>query len=74
MPTVRGVSVTPAAATLRVGETQTLTALVDAINGAGTSVTWSSESPTLATVSAAGVVTAVGTGTAVIRALSLIHI
>ena len=71
VPTVRGVSVTPAAATLRVGETQTLTALVDAINGAGTSVTWSSESPTLATVSTTGVVTAVATGTAVIRATSV---
>lgn len=70
-PTVRGVSVTPSAATLRVGETQSLTALVDAINGAGTTVTWSSDNPTLATVSASGVVTAVATGTAVVRATSV---
>lgn len=70
-PSVRGVSVTPASLTLRVGETQALSALVDAINGAGTSVTWSSESPSLASVSSSGLVTAVATGTAVVRATSV---
>lgn len=69
-PQVRGVSVTPAAATLRVGDTQSLSALVDAINGASTGVTWTSESPAVATVSASGTVTAVAAGTAVIRATS----
>lgn len=70
VPTVRGqrhaIGRDPAG-----GETQALTALVDAINGAGTTVTWSSDNPTLATVSASGVVTAVATGTAVVRATSV---
>jgi uncharacterized protein YjdB len=69
-PTVRSVSVTPSAATLRVGETQSLSAVVDAINGAGTGVTWISESPSIATVNGSGVVTAVAVGSAVIRATS----
>ncbi|MBY0490990.1 MAG: Ig-like domain-containing protein [Gemmatimonadaceae bacterium] len=69
-PQVRGVSVTPAAATLRVGDSQSLSALVDAINGASTGVTWTSESPAVASVSASGTVTAVAAGTAVIRATS----
>jgi uncharacterized protein YjdB len=69
-PQVRGVTVTPAAATLRVGDTQSLSALVDAINGASTGVTWTSESPTVASVSTSGTVTAVAAGTAVVRATS----
>ncbi|MCA0375163.1 MAG: Ig-like domain-containing protein [Gemmatimonadetes bacterium] len=69
-PTVRSVAVTPAAATLRVGDTQALSAIVDAVNGAGTGVTWSSESPSVATVNASGVVTAVAPGTATVRATS----
>ena len=69
-PTVRGVAVTPSTATIRVGETQTLNATVDAVNGAGTGVTWSSESPSVASVSSGGVVTAIGVGTASIRATS----
>ena len=44
-PTVRGVTVTPSAATIRVNETQSLSAVVDAINGAGTGVTWSRDVP-----------------------------
>lgn len=71
-PDVRSVNVTPGTATLRVGETQGLSAVVDAINGAGTGVTWTSESPALATVSASGVVTGVAPGTAVIRATSTV--
>jgi uncharacterized protein YjdB len=67
---VRAVSVTPASATLRVGEQQPLSVVVDAINGAATTVTWTSESPAVATVSTSGVVTALGVGTAVIRATS----
>lgn len=67
-PTVRGVAVTPVTATIRVGETQSLSATVDAINGAGTGVTWSSETPTVATVNGSGLVTAIGIGTATIRA------
>lgn len=69
-PTVRGVAVTPSAATIRIGETQLLNSAVDAINGAGTTVTWNSESPTVASVSSSGLVTATGLGTATIRATS----
>ena len=72
-PQVRSVTVTPAAATLRVGDTQALSALVDVINGASTAVTWSSESPAVATVSQSGTVSAVATGTAVIRATSAVN-
>ena len=67
-PTVRGVAVTPTAATIRVGETQLFSAVVDAINGAGTGITWSSESPAIVTVNSAGLVTAIATGTGIIRA------
>ena len=70
-PTVRSVAVTPTAATIRVGETQSLNAVVDAINGAGTGVTWTSESPTVATVNSTGLVTAVAIGTATIRVTSV---
>jgi len=70
-PTVRGVAVTPTVATIRVGETQSLSAVVDAINGAGTGVTWSSESPAVATVNSTGLVTAIAIGTATIRATSV---
>lgn len=67
-PTVRAVSVTPAAATIRVGEQQPLSAVVDAINGAGTGVSWTSETPAVASVTASGVVTGVTPGSATIRA------
>lgn len=69
-PIVRGVSVTPSTATVRVGEAQTLSALVDAPTGVATTVTWSSETPAVASVSQTGVVTGIATGTATIRATS----
>ncbi|WP_396220863.1 beta strand repeat-containing protein [Gemmatimonas sp.] len=69
-PTVRSVAITPTVATIRVGETQSLSAVVDAINGAGTGVTWSSESPTVVSVSSTGLVTAIAIGTGTIRATS----
>lgn len=67
------VSVTPATATLIAGGTQQLTA--SARDSAGTvltgrPVTWSTNAPTVATVSATGLVTAVGPGTATITATS----
>lgn len=70
-PTVRSVAVTPTVATIRVGETQSLNAVVDAINGAGTGVTWTSESPAVASVNGTGLVTAVAIGTATIRVTSV---
>ena len=69
-PVVRSVSITPSTATVRVGDAQALSALVDAGTGVATTVTWSSESPSVASVSSTGVVTGVGTGTATIRATS----
>lgn len=69
-PQVRSVSITPSATSVRVGESQSLSAVVDAAPGAATTVTWSSEAPTLAVVNSSGVVTGVGTGTATIRATS----
>jgi uncharacterized protein YjdB len=67
-PTVNSVSITPAAATIRAGEQQPLSAVVDAINGAGTGVSWTSETPAVASVTASGVVTGVTPGNATIRA------
>ena len=58
-PKVNSVTVTPATATLTVGQTITMTAAVSADAGLATTVTWSSSDATLATVSTAGVVTAV---------------
>jgi hypothetical protein len=68
-PAVTGVSVTPDAATIEVGETVTLSAAVLPA-GASQAVTWSSDTPTVATVSG-GAVTGVGVGTAVITATSV---
>src|SRR6478672_7763075 len=70
VPVVRSVQLTPATASIRVGETQPLTVAVDVANGAGTGVNWTSEATSIATVSAAGIVTAVAPGTATIRATS----
>jgi len=72
-PTVNSVTVTPSAATIRVGETQSLNAVVDVSNGAGTGISWSSEQPSIASVSASGVVTGLSTGTTVVRATSTVN-
>ncbi len=68
---VAAVSVSPASASLVVGATQALTASArDAAGNAltGRTVTWSSGTPSVAAVSAAGVVTAVAPGSATITA------
>jgi len=56
---VNSVEVSPATATLNVGQTITLTAAVNADAGLATTVTWSSSDASKASVSSAGVVTAV---------------
>ncbi|HEX6313413.1 MAG TPA: Ig-like domain-containing protein [Gemmatimonadaceae bacterium] len=69
---VASVSVSPATHSLTVGETVSLAAVPKAANG-GTldrQVVWSSEDEARATVSAAGLVTAVGEGQVTIRATS----
>jgi uncharacterized protein YjdB len=68
---VASVSVTPAQATLTVG--QTLTLVANPMDASGQSLTalsvsWSSGSPSVASVSGAGVVTGVSTGSVVITA------
>lgn len=56
---VNSVEVSPATATLNVGQTITMTAAVNADAGLATTVTWSSSDAGKASVSTAGVVTAV---------------
>ncbi|WP_394324926.1 Ig-like domain-containing protein [Pseudomonas chlororaphis] len=48
---------------LQIGNSKTLTATVAPAEASNTSVTWSSSNPAVATVSSAGVVTAVAQGT-----------
>ena len=56
----------PGLASLFTGDTATLTATVQPSNATNQNVTWSSDKPDVATVDAAGKVTAVGAGTATI--------
>lgn len=63
-----GVGVAPASLTLEAGETATLVATVTPSNATNKAVAWSSSAEGVATVSDAGVVTAVATGTATITA------
>ena len=66
---VTGVTVTPDAATIYVGNTTTLTAEVTPANASNKSVTWSSSNSYIATVDEnTGVVTGVSAGTATITA------
>lgn len=70
-PAVAAVEVSPASLSIRVGAASQLTATSRDAGGnalTGRSVTWQTDSPTVATVSASGLVTAVGTGTATIAA------
>ncbi|WP_156176316.1 Ig-like domain-containing protein [Hymenobacter terrenus] len=64
--TVASVSVTPARATVAVGSTQQLFAVVSPWNVPNLNVSWQSGNPAVATVDANGLVTIVGPGTAVI--------
>lgn len=69
--TVASVEVAPSTLTLVQGATRTVTATPRASDGsvlAGRTVTWLSSAPSIATVSSAGVVTAVAPGTATISA------
>lgn len=68
---VTGITVTPASATILVGETTTLTANITPANASNTSVNWSSSNTSVATVNANGVVTGVGVGNATITATTV---
>ncbi len=63
---VTGVTLNKTSATLNGGSSETLTAAVQPDNAANKNVTWSSSSPSVATVSPSGAVTAVAAGTATI--------
>src|SRR5207249_2198048 len=66
---VASVSVIPATATVQVGDTLQLTTLVEDASGnilTGRTITWSSSSPSVATVSLSGLVTGVAAGSATI--------
>ena len=70
---VATVTLAPPTLSLTVGQTGTLTPTLKDANGnvlTGRTVTWSSDTPGVATVSTSGVVTAIGAGTATITATS----
>jgi uncharacterized protein YjdB len=70
---VATVTVSPAAASVSVGATQQLTAVLRDANGnllTGRSVTWASSNPVVALVSASGLVTGLGLGSATMTATS----
>ncbi len=72
-PTVASVSVTPSAATVETGKTVQLSVSVKDSAGtvlSGRTTSWTSSSTAVATVSAAGLVTAIASGTATITATS----
>jgi hypothetical protein len=68
---VLSVTVTPATATIEVGQQVALTSQVQVTGNASTAVTWSSSNTAVATVDANGVVRGVAPGQAVIRATSV---
>ena len=63
---VTSITLNQTTASLKKGETLTLTATVAPSDAANKSVTWSSSNTSVATVTTSGVVTAIGEGTAVI--------
>lgn len=67
---VTGVTVAPGTASIAVAATRQLTATV-APGGANQAVTWSSATPSVATVNSSGLVTGVAAGTSVITATSV---
>jgi hypothetical protein len=71
-PAVRSVTVSPSNAILKPGDTQGFSANVDADAGVARTVTWTSSNNAVATVSTAGVVTAVTVGNATITAASTV--
>ena len=67
---VTGVTVSPTSKELTVGGTQQLTATISPSNATNKNVTWESDTTSVATVSSAGLVTAVAAGTATITVTS----
>ena len=67
---IQSISISKTSLTLTEGETETLTAAISPTNAYNTDIEWKSFNEAVATVSQAGVVTAVSAGTATIRASS----
>lgn len=72
-PTLTSITLTPASSTLSIGQTVDITSAANWSNGTSTTpydsyLTWSSSAPSVATVNAGGVVTAVAAGTVTITA------
>jgi uncharacterized protein YjdB len=67
---VSGVALSRTSVELHPGETAALTATITPANATNRSITWRSGATAVATVSNAGIVTAVATGTAVIQAIT----
>ncbi|MGN1118193.1 MAG: Ig domain-containing protein, partial [Acutalibacteraceae bacterium] len=67
---VTGVTLNKKSLTLGLGETSRLTATIAPLDATYTGVTWSSSNKTVAKVSSAGKVTAIGTGTAYISCVT----
>ena len=65
---VTTITLNPTSATLEVGATQTITATIAPSDALDTNITWTSSDPSIATVDANGVVTAVAAGTVTITA------
>ncbi len=63
---VTGVSVNPTTATVGLGSTQQLNAIIAPANATNQNLTWTSSNTAVATVNASGLVTAVATGTTTI--------
>jgi uncharacterized protein YjdB len=71
-PAVRSVTVSPQTLALQVGQSATAVATVDRDAGVAGTVNWASSNTAVATVSSAGVITAVAPGTAVVSATSTV--
>lgn len=69
-PRVTTVSISPATATMVVGDQQQFTATVNVVNGASTAVAWTSSNAAIASVSSSGQVQAVTVGSVNITATS----
>ena len=69
-PKVNSVSISPNSLSLSKGSNRVISASVNVVNGAATTVTWMSSNPGVASVSPSGQVTAVNVGSAIITATS----
>ncbi len=67
---VTGISVSPSSLTLKVGESESLTATITPSNATNKNIKWTTSDSAIAIVSSSGLVTAKGAGPATIRAIT----